>query len=884
MPFTEPDKHPPLAPLRMTNLRAFFTTSQSNGADSISFKRSEKTMTKQAPPKPTIQDTKKRPMDEDLDDNLFMEIAEEKLDDLPSTHRSKKTTIIITDDEQEVKPPEPVSPKNLREAAQDTLSHMHIETTKTESIVVPEKKKFSYFQMMQRQSVGARNPGTYTVPEGAPNCLLGLTFVFTGEFCEFSRDDILDYVHRYNGKTTTAPSRRTSFVVVGQDPGASKLEKAKEYQLQVLTEEQFYKLVESLPPRTESGLEMTMEQIHQHKQLEEKQKQKQVTKEANRIAASASLDVFSPAPQFSTHSKPEETSNIWTVKYAPQKPSDIIGNHANIDRLSQWLRGWKRSKTGRSAPEQTAVLISGPPGIGKTTSAVAVSRAEGFEPLEYNASDTRSKKALHTVVKELLSNRSMSEFPSSERTLVPSKRAVLIMDEVDGMSAGDRGGMAELILLIKKTQVPIICICNDRNSPKVRSLANYCLDLRFRRPEARLVSPRISEICKKENISVGQNVIEQLVASTHGDIRQILNILSNWSVGKADSAGILDYDQGKHIAQLSKKDVDQGPFEIVSEFLYRSNFQKHSVSELLELYFMDSSLVPLMIQENYIHCKPFIPAHKDNIPDHLMALEAIERAANAIADSDIISSKIHGATQAWGLSPFHGFMSCVMPSFFASGGLGGRLDFAQWLGLNSKAGKLQRLLTEISVHMCLHISAGKDALRMDYLSPLIALMTEPLIKEAAEGVDKVIRVLDAYTILKEDYDAMLELGIGRCEGEKILSKISTAAKSALTRTYNKETRVLPYAIQSVAIKRGAEIEEEEGVISLLSDEEAGGDDISKDKMIKMGAGKKRGGKTGGRGGKKVGTKKNEDSYDEGDGFVVADEEPSIKSTRGRKHK
>lgn len=75
------------------------------------------------------------------------------------------------------------------------------------------------------------------------------------------------------------------------------------------------------------------------------------------------------------------------------------------------------------------------------------------------------------------------------------------MDEVDGMGAGDRGGMAELILLIKKTKVccsllfiqflliadavrhktPIICICNDRMDQKVRSLANYCLDMRFHR-------------------------------------------------------------------------------------------------------------------------------------------------------------------------------------------------------------------------------------------------------------------------------------------------------------------------------------------------------------------------------------------------------------------
>lgn len=55
------------------------------------------------------------------------------------------------------------------------------------------------------------------------------------------------------------------------------------------------------------------------------------------------------------------------------------------------------------------------------------------------------------------------------------------MDEVDGMGGGDRGGMAELIAILKKTKIPIICICNDRQSPKVRSLANHCLDLRFQR-------------------------------------------------------------------------------------------------------------------------------------------------------------------------------------------------------------------------------------------------------------------------------------------------------------------------------------------------------------------------------------------------------------------
>lgn len=61
-------------------------------------------------------------------------------------------------------------------------------------------------------------------------------------------------------------------------------------------------------------------------------------------------------------------------------------------------------------------------------------------------------------------------------------KAVLIMDEVDGMSAGDRGGVADLILSIKMSKIPIICICNDRYSQKLKSLVNYCLLLSFRKP------------------------------------------------------------------------------------------------------------------------------------------------------------------------------------------------------------------------------------------------------------------------------------------------------------------------------------------------------------------------------------------------------------------
>ena len=56
------------------------------------------------------------------------------------------------------------------------------------------------------------------------------------------------------------------------------------------------------------------------------------------------------------------------------------------------------------------------------------------------------------------------------------------MDEVDGLGAGDRGGIQALIKIIKETKTPIICICNDRQDRKLTSLANHTYDLKFQRP------------------------------------------------------------------------------------------------------------------------------------------------------------------------------------------------------------------------------------------------------------------------------------------------------------------------------------------------------------------------------------------------------------------
>lgn len=70
------------------------------------------------------------------------------------------------------------------------------------------------------------------------------------------------------------------------------------------------------------------------------------------------------------------------------------------------------------------------------------------------------------------------------------------MDEVDGMAGNeDRGGLQELVSLIKHTEVPIICICNDRYNTKVKTISIHSYDLKFSKLRVEQIRVRSTQIC-----------------------------------------------------------------------------------------------------------------------------------------------------------------------------------------------------------------------------------------------------------------------------------------------------------------------------------------------------------------------------------------------------
>ncbi|XP_039293527.1 replication factor C subunit 1 isoform X2 [Nilaparvata lugens] len=515
-------------------------------------------------------------------------------------------------------------------------------------------------------------------------------------------------------------------------------------------------------------------------------------------ASLSSLSQASASQQSSASSRPP-LSQLWVDKYRPASMKQLIGQQGDksvAKKLTHWLSRWHANHSGNKKLQRPspwakdddgayfkAALLSGPPGIGKTTTAHLVCKELGFDMVEFNASDTRSKKLLHQEVSELLSSKSLAPFftgGGSSRGVM-TRNHVLVMDEVDGMAGNeDRGGIQELIALVKSAHVPIICMCNDRNHPKMRSLVNYCFDLRVQRPRVEQIKGAMMSICYKEGLKIAPDKLNDIIKSTDQDIRLILNHLSVLAANK-DS-------------QLpnSEKFVKLGPWDVLRKVFSEEDLKKMTFNEKSDLFFHDYSIAPLFVQENYLNVVPHAKLNKKE------KMDVFAKAAESLCNGDLVDRTIR-SRNAWSLLPVQAVFSSVVPGEVLKGHMGGQINFPAWLGKNSSKNKMDRLQQELLVHTRLRVSASKEAINMDYSTHLRDLIVRPLLEHGSEGVSQSLEALKNYDLVKDDLDSLTEL----CKwpsSKDPFAKVESKVKAAFTRAYNKSAAPPPYAVAAVAKK------------------------------------------------------------------------------------
>ena len=179
----------------------------------------------------------------------------------------------------------------------------------------------------------------------------------------------------------------------------------------------------------------------------------------------------------------------------------------------QTLIEWARTPAPRTP---CVVFLYGPPGVGKTTLAHRVINDAGLRAVECNASQFRHKAAMSELIEPLLNSANVSDFfrPEGHRAMG------VILDEIDGMSAGDRGGLTELVRILKDYRGPnaIICISNEWQEKRYQPLMRISL--------CRQIAPPDLITCAKW-MGCDPVAVEPMWARHHGDLRKLIQ----WQAG-----------------------------------------------------------------------------------------------------------------------------------------------------------------------------------------------------------------------------------------------------------------------------------------------------------------------------------------------------------------
>jgi len=204
---------------------------------------------------------------------------------------------------------------------------------------------------------------------------------------------------------------------------------------------------------------------------------------------------------------------MWVEKYRPETLSEYRGASNQKKELQEWIDGWEQG--------DKPVILHGQAGTGKTSLVEALANDVGYELVETNASDVRTKKKLKAELKE--ATRQASFFGGKK---------LILVDEVDGMGSGDRGGTAELKRIVEGSRFPVVMTANDAYDNSIRSLRNIAKTVKLDSVHTNSITAHLKQILEEEGIEYEDGVPKRVARQAGGQMRSAINDLEAVAMGK----------------------------------------------------------------------------------------------------------------------------------------------------------------------------------------------------------------------------------------------------------------------------------------------------------------------------------------------------------------